>query len=117
VNRVLVVDDNQDAALMLCSWLENRDYDVQVAHDGAQGLVLACGWRPDVALLDIGMPEMDGYEFARRLRALPEGKDVRLIAVTGYGQPADKERAFEAGFDFHLVKPINMEELGRVIEG
>jgi CheY-like chemotaxis protein len=116
VKRVLVVDDNQDAALMLSSWLESRGYDVQVAHNGAQGLVLAIGWQPDVALLDIGMPEMDGYELARQLRKSPAGREMRLIAVTGYGQPADQERALDAGFNFHTVKPVNVEELSKMIE-
>lgn len=115
-NRVLVVDDNEDAAVMLCAWLENNGYDVQIAHDGPQGLVLAFGWKPDVALLDIGMPGMDGYEVARKLRSLPEGKDMRLIAVTGYGQPNDRDLAMEAGFDFHLTKPVELEELKGLLE-
>ncbi|RYG71114.1 PAS domain S-box protein [bacterium] len=115
--RILVVDDNEDAAVMLCAWLEGNGHDVQVAHDGAQGLILACGWQPDVALLDIGMPGMDGYEVARKLRSLPEGRGMRLIAVTGYGQPADRDLAYEAGFDFHLTKPVDMEELMKMIDG
>jgi PAS domain S-box-containing protein len=116
-SRVLVVDDNEDAAMMLCAWLEKNGHDVQVAHDGAQGLVLACGWQPDVALLDIGMPGMDGYQVARQLRSLPEGKGMRLIAVTGYGQPADRDLALEAGFDSHLTKPVDLGELVKVMEG
>lgn len=116
-NRVLVVDDNQDAALMLGRWLETKGYDVQLAHDGAQGLILACGWQPDVALLDIGMPALDGYEVARRLRALPQSRALKLIAITGYGQQADHDRALAAGFDFHLTKPVNVEELHALIKG
>jgi PAS domain S-box-containing protein len=115
-SRILVVDDNEDAAMMLCAYLESCGHDVQVAHDGAQGLILACGWQPDVALLDIGMPGMDGYEVARKLRTLPEGVGMRLIAVTGYGQPADRDLAIEAGFNFHLTKPVDIEELKRMIE-
>ena len=110
-NRVLLVDDNKDAAWMLAQWLESQGYDVQVAHDGAQGLFLACGWQPDIAVLDIGMPEMDGYQLARTLRERPESRAIRLIALTGYGQPADRERARQAGFNAHLTKPVSMEEL------
>ncbi len=115
-NQILVVDDNKDAALMLCGWLESLGYDVQVAHDGAHGLALACGWEPDIALLDIGMPGMDGYAVARQLRALPSGRTMRLIAVTGYGQPADKDKAQQAGFDFHLIKPVEIEKLRAMLE-
>lgn len=114
--RVLVVDDNQDAARMLAWWLESQGWETQIAHDGAQGLLLACSWQPQTALIDIGMPAMDGYEVARHLRSLPEGKTMRLIAVTGYGQPSDRERALGAGFDFHLTKPVEIEELKRLIE-
>ena len=115
-DQVLVVDDNKDAASMLCAWLEIHGYDVQVAHDGAHGLALACGWQPDIALLDIGMPGMDGYEVARQLRALPAGRSMRLVAVTGYGQPADRNRALAAGFDFHLTKPVEIEKLRKILE-
>ncbi|PQV63136.1 PAS domain S-box-containing protein [Abditibacterium utsteinense] len=115
-NQVLVVDDNRDAASMLCAWLESQGYDVQVANDGAHGLALACGWQPDVALLDVGMPGMDGYAVARQLRALPEGAAMRLIAITGYGQPGDKNQALQAGFDFHLTKPVEFQQLKQVLE-
>jgi CheY-like chemotaxis protein len=86
-----------------------------MAHDGLQALALAASMRPDVVLMDIGLPEMDGYEVARRIRELPGLADVRLIAVTGYGQETDKQAALAAGFQWHLVKPVNPEELARVI--
>jgi PAS domain S-box-containing protein len=115
-NRVLVVDDNQDAARMLGAWLEGQGWETQIANDGAHGLEIARSWQPQVALIDIGMPVMDGYQVARHLRESSEYKTMLLIAVTGYGQPSDRDRALEAGFDFHLTKPVNMDELKRLIE-
>ena len=107
--RVLVVDDNVDAAALLADWLRASGHSPEVAHDGPSALQLAVTFRPDVALLDIGLPVMDGYELARRLRA--QGGRLRLIAVTGYGQAADRVRAREAGFDAHLVKPLEFDAL------
>ncbi|HET9624339.1 MAG TPA: GAF domain-containing protein [Kofleriaceae bacterium] len=103
--RVLIVDDNVDAAQMMHEYLAHLGYDAALAHDGMSGLELAGKLAPDVAVLDIGLPVMDGYELAIRLRAQFGGK-LRLIAVTGYGQDADRARAQAAGFDHHLVKPI-----------
>ncbi|HEX7383577.1 MAG TPA: ATP-binding protein [Burkholderiaceae bacterium] len=109
--RVLVVDDNRDAADSLALLLEHLGAEVQVAHDGAAALA-AFERRPaDAALLDLGMPGMDGLEVARRLRALPGGERVRLIALTGWGQAADRARTHEAGFDEHLVKPVDIDAL------
>ncbi len=106
--RVLVVDENVDAAQALAAVLEAEGYPVRVRHDGASALALASEAEPpDVCLLDIGMPGMDGYELARQLRALPAGPRLWLIATTGFGQGADKERAHAAGFDLHLTKPID----------
>jgi len=112
---VLVVDDNVDAASLLSDLLELRGYTTRVAHDAPQALALANDFIPDVALLDIGLPAMDGYELARRLRALPGWSNVRLLAVTGYGQSSDRQRSKEAGFDHHLVKPIDVESLQRLL--
>jgi CheY-like chemotaxis protein len=108
---VLIVDDNIDAAELLADLLASRGYHTRVAHDAPQALALAKEFVPDVALLDIGLPAMDGYELARRLRELSAWQGVRLFAVTGYGQLGDKERSKESGFDHHLVKPIDFAML------
>lgn len=113
--RILLVDDNEDAAQLLAARLEKRGYDVTVAYDGAQALEALAGLRPDVCVLDIGLPVMDGYELARRLRAELE-PTPRLIALTGYGQQADKERAREAGFDRHFTKPVGFQDLVDAID-
>jgi CheY-like chemotaxis protein len=86
-------------------------HEVHIAHDGPSALHLAEKERPDVLLLDIGLPGMDGYEVARRLRSTPGFADVKLIALTGYGQEADRQRSSLAGFDHHLVKPVDLEQL------
>ena len=109
--RVLVVDDNQDGAEMLAELLVGRGYDTRVAHDAPAALDVAAEFAPDVALLDIGLPAMDGYELAARLRELPGLSRLRLIAVTGYGRKEDRRRTQEAGFHLHLVKPIDMDAL------
>ena len=114
--RVLVVDDNQDAAEMLSMALEMFGCDVVVAHSGAQALELIGNVDPALALLDIGLPDMNGYELARRLRQLPGGAARTLIATTGWGQQKDRERAFEAGFDHHLTKPIDIELLKPLLQ-
>jgi signal transduction histidine kinase len=111
---VLVVDDNVDAALMLADLLSALGYVTRVAHDPATVLA-AADHVPDVALVDIGLPAMDGYELARRLRELPAWSSVKLLAVTGYGQQGDRQRSLEAGFDQHLVKPIDLETLERLL--
>ncbi len=109
--RVLVVDDNLDAAELLATTVQMMGHAARVAHDGLAGLRLAADFRPDAALLDIGLPVMDGYELARHLRALPGLESIRLIAVTGYSQEADRAEAAAAGFELHLVKPIRLEQL------
>jgi CheY-like chemotaxis protein len=115
--RVLVVDDNTDAAELLTEALQHLGYDVQTAHDGPSALERARAFAPDVALLDIGLPVMDGYELAERLRS-SEGATAppTLIAVTGYGQETDRNRTAAAGFAHHLVKPINIQELSSLLE-
>jgi CheY-like chemotaxis protein/anti-sigma regulatory factor (Ser/Thr protein kinase) len=104
--RVLVVDDNRDAAETMKMVLGLNGHEVRTAHDGLSAISRASHWRPDVVLLDIGLPRLDGYEVGRRLRARPDMKDVVIIAVTGYGQDSDRRRSEEAGFQYHLVKPV-----------
>ena len=112
---VLIVDDNLDAAAMLAELLGAAGYHAVVANDGPQALAMARGFVPDVALLDIGLPAMDGYELARRLRDLTGWAAVRLFAVTGYGAHGDRMRSQAAGFDHHLVKPIDFAMLQKLM--
>jgi len=114
--RVLVVDDNVDAASTLSMLLKSLGHETKVVYDGAAAIDVAAKFQPDVVLLDIGMPGMDGYEVARRLRALKAQRPFRIVAVTGWGQDADRLRAEEAGFDVHLVKPVDAGLLVRVLE-
>jgi len=109
--RILVVDDNHDAAHMLVMALQLFGCDTAVAHTADMALEVADTFRPEVALLDIGLPDMNGYELARRLRLLPGGVAMTLIAATGWGQDKDRQRAFDAGFDHHLTKPIDLDQL------
>ncbi|MFO0928770.1 MAG: PAS domain S-box protein [Gemmataceae bacterium] len=105
--RILVVDDNVDAADSLAMVLALSGHDVRTAHDGATGIELVKGFRPAVILLDLGMPVMDGYETARRIRQLDAGQQAKLIALTGWGQEHDRRQTRDAGFDEHLVKPVD----------
>jgi CheY-like chemotaxis protein len=109
--RVMVVDDNADAAQMLAMFLEASGHQVLVEHRAAAALARARLEAPDVLLLDIGLPEMDGNELARQLRAQPETSGAKLIAVTGYGQERDRRQALAAGFSHHLVKPVDPPQL------
>jgi PAS domain S-box-containing protein len=109
--KILIVEDNHDGREMLRDLLQSWGHDVSEVSDGLDGLNAMRGQLPDVALVDVGLPGLDGYEVARRVRALPNGDKVYLIAVTGYGQPEDRRRALEAGFDHHLVKPVNLHKL------
>jgi PAS domain S-box-containing protein len=114
--RILVVDDNQDAAELLSEALAKSGHKVQHAFDGPSALALLAGFQPDVAVLDLGLPVMDGYELVAQLRAtLPPGS-ARYIAVTGYGQAEDRRRTKEAGFHLHLVKPINLKQVREAIK-
>jgi PAS domain S-box-containing protein len=115
--RLLVVDDNVDAATTLGMLLEACGYAVDVENDSRSALARALATPPQAALLDIGLPDMDGNELARRLRADPATQDIVLVAVTGYGQEQDRKAALEAGFDHHLVKPVDMEKLSAVLAG
>jgi PAS domain S-box-containing protein len=114
--RILVVDDNVDAADSLTMVLQLDGHEVACAYTAEDALALAPGFRPEVALLDVGLPRMDGYELASRMRELPGFDRVHLVALTGYGQPGDRERALAAGFDSHLVKPAEYAALQEIIE-
>jgi CheY-like chemotaxis protein len=109
--RVMVVDDNVDAASMLDMLLRSLGHETRVAHDGPEALRMAQEFRPEVVLLDIGMPGINGYELARSIRKAKGFEKLKLIALTGYGRPEDKALARAAGFDHHCVKPANIEEL------
>ena len=113
--RVLLVDDNADSADGLALLLQLQGYEVRVAYDGERALETARAFRPDVALLDIGMPTMDGYELARRLHAAPETRHTQLIAMTGWGREDDQQKGREAGFSHHLVKPFEPSALERLL--
>jgi DNA-binding response OmpR family regulator len=113
--RVLVVEDNVDAAETLADLLRIWGYEVEVVHDGQAAVEAAPRFRPRAVLLDIGLPRMNGYEVARWLRRRPDLDGVQLIAVTGYGQESDRARGREAGFDHHLVKPVDLEVLRRLL--
>jgi CheY-like chemotaxis protein len=109
--RVLVVDDNRDAADSLGVLLGFLGYVVEVAHDGETALRSVERFEPALVLLDLGMPDMDGYEVARRLRARPDGQALVIVALTGWGQEEDRLRSRQAGFDHHLVKPTDIDAL------
>jgi CheY-like chemotaxis protein len=113
--RILVADDNRDAAESLAMLLAMAGHEVRVAHHGRDALAVAQVFRPDTALLDIGMPEMNGYEVAQALRSEPWAGGIRLIALTGWGQESDRRRALEAGFDHHLIKPVDPDQLTGLI--
>jgi signal transduction histidine kinase len=113
--RILVVDDNRTAADILAMLVRWAGHDVQVAYDGRSALEMAATFGPQVVVLDLGMPGMDGCEVARRLRKMPELHGVVLVAQTGWGQPEDRRRTTEAGFDAHLLKPLSLEELEDVL--
>jgi PAS domain S-box-containing protein len=113
--RVLVVDDNRDAAASLAMMLTLAGHDTRTAHDGLQALELADAFRPDVILLDIGLPKLNGYDTCRRIREQPWGREIFTVAVTGWGQEDDRRRAQAAGFDQHLVKPVEFAALAQLL--
>jgi CheY-like chemotaxis protein len=113
--RVLVADDNRDAADALAMLLELAGHEVRVAHGGRAALSLAQTFRPDVAILDIGMPELNGYEVAKELRRASWGARMCLVALTGWGQDEDRQRAQDAGFNRHLTKPVDTDALERLL--
>jgi len=113
--RVLVVDDNRDFADTLSRMLRSLGHEVRVEYDGLAGLAAARTFRPDIAFLDIGMPGLNGHDLARRLRAFPSTSGIVLIAVTGWGKTGDRELSRDAGFDEHVVKPLEIERLQAIL--
>jgi CheY-like chemotaxis protein len=113
--RILVVDDSIDGAELLAAALSAKGHQTQVAFDGPTALRAAATFRPAVVFLDIGLPVMDGYELAARLRDLPGLNGVRLFALTGYGQQSDRQKARDAGFDHHFTKPIDLDAIDAVL--
>jgi CheY-like chemotaxis protein len=105
--RIVVADDNVDSAEMLSEALQQMGHEVRIAHDGVAVVETAAAFKPHIAFLDIGMPRMNGYDAARKLRETL-GEDVTLVAVTGWGQESDRQRAREASFDHHLTKPVDL---------
>jgi PAS domain S-box-containing protein len=114
-HRVLVIDDQRDALFTMHALLERLGQDVVTAENGPEALKAAAQFRPDIVFSDIGLPEMDGYAIAKRMRSDPSLRPGKLVAVTGYGQAADQKRAYEAGFDAHLTKPVALEALCRIL--
>ncbi|HYX65877.1 MAG TPA: response regulator, partial [Burkholderiales bacterium] len=111
----LVADDNVDFATTFAGMLRSLGHEAHVAHDGEAALDAARRLRPQVAFLDIGMPKLNGFDLARALRASPETAHAILVAVTGWGQPHDRRRALEAGFDYHMVKPLDFEKVRELL--
>jgi len=113
--RVLIVDDNIDATSGLSRLLQLDGYDIRVAHDGRTALVIAAAHQPEFVLLDIGLPDLDGYEVARNFRGDPRHRDAVIIGISGYGEEDHRDRAQAAGFDHHLVKPIDLDALRTIL--
>jgi CheY-like chemotaxis protein len=113
--RILIVDDNKDSADSLALLLEITGNQTYMAHDGIEAVEAIEKHRPEVVLLDIGLPKLDGHEVCRRVRAQPWGKDILVIALTGWGQEDDRRKSEEAGFDGHLVKPVDYERLLKLL--
>jgi len=113
--RILIVDDSRDGGESMAMLLRVLGAEVALAHSGRHALECVDAFKPDVVLLDIGMPGMDGYEVARRIRANPANRNMSLIALTGWGQDEDRRRSVAAGFDHHLVKPADIEQLRQLL--
>lgn len=114
--RLMVIDDNKDAAESMSMLLELWGHEVMCAYDGQSALEAATTFQPDAVFLDIGLPGMDGYEIAERMRELPSVAKTVLVAITGYGQDEDRRRSREAGIDHHLIKPVAPETLHQLLE-
>jgi signal transduction histidine kinase len=113
--RILIVDDNIDGAEMISALLEQQGHEIETAHTGAEALAKTADFQPEIVILDIGLPDMSGLDVARALRAREGGQALRLIALTGFGRQDDKDSAYDAGFDFHLTKPVSFEALHSAI--
>ena len=113
--RVLIVDDSHDAAESLAMMLQFDGHETHMAHDGFEAIDAAEQLRPEIVLLDIGLPRLNGYEACRRIRQEPWGKQMTLVALTGWGQEEDRQRSREAGFDTHMVKPIDFDVLRKLL--
>ncbi|MDB5806518.1 MAG: luxQ 1 [Betaproteobacteria bacterium] len=113
---ILIVDDNQDAADSLSALLGLMGNEVHVAYDGLQALEMATALEPDIVLMDIGLPKLNGYDAARQMRGIAALRTTTLVALTGWGQGEDKRRSQEAGFDHHLVKPVGLDDLQAVLD-
>ena len=113
--RILVVDDHRDAARILGLLLDSLGHEVKTANDGQQALDTMSAFHPEIVFLDIGLPNLDGYEVARRVRAIPDLRGTTLIALTGWSHAEDRQRARDAGFDHHLVKPVAVKTLKEVL--
>jgi len=113
--RILIIEDDPALLRGLKDNFVNQGYDVRTANDGVQALAIAASFRPDVALLDLGLPVMDGYELGERLRQAPETRGASLVALTGYGHAAHRERSRATGFDEHLVKPVDIATVHEVL--
>ena len=113
--RILVVDDNHDSALSLAMILSIMGHETRTAHDGEMAVVTAESFLPDIVLLDIGLPKLNGYEVAQRIREQPWGASMFLIAVTGWGQDEDRQRSSEVGLNAHMVKPVEVSVLEKLL--
>jgi CheY-like chemotaxis protein len=113
--RVLLVDDNTDSSEPLSLLLQAKGHETRISVEGEEAIAMADEFLPDCVLLDLGLPGIDGYEVARRLRGRPYGAKLTLVALTGWAGKEIRVRAAEAGFDYHLVKPVNLEELERIV--
>lgn len=113
--RVLIVDDNRDSAETLATLLQIGGNETRTAHDGLAAVAAAEAFRPEVALLDIGLPGLNGWDTARRIREQPWGKTMILVALTGWGQEEDRRKSKDAGFDHHMVKPVDIDALLKML--
>jgi len=113
--RVLIVDDNRDSVETMATLIRLSGHEIEMAHDGKTALEKAKSFKPEIILLDVGLPDMHGYEVAERLRAVPENKSLVIVALTGYGNEEDRRRARDAGFDYHFVKPVDFTALESLI--
>jgi CheY-like chemotaxis protein len=116
MHRILVVDDNMDAADALTALLDLDGHEVRTVYSGEEAIEIFKHFTPGVVLLDVGLPGISGLDVARQIRTMPSTRDVTLIAITGWGQPQDRARTAEAGFDFHFTKPVDAAQLRQAID-